>query len=237
MTTKPSRARNPPEICWIKFGIVGGLSASVLYPVLLFAPLPLAATAAAAGLLGPAIGIGSLGLRQLIWLHGPSVTATLGAITNFVAGALFTAMALIQLAVRHSGPFSGERPELVGVWLGLDVAWDVYIGLGTLFFACSMLGHPRFRWPFALPAFILGFLVLVLNLSTFPTPPAEAGLIDVGPLVGLWYLAATVQAGRSIGWAQGTIAAARLTKPSRDLFACLARPFPLPLFAVEERRI
>lgn len=34
----------PKEIRWIQFGIVGGLGASVFYPVLLFAPLPLAAT-------------------------------------------------------------------------------------------------------------------------------------------------------------------------------------------------
>jgi hypothetical protein len=35
----------------------------------------------------------------------------------------------------------------------------------------------------------LAAAVLALNLSTFPTPPAEAGLVDVGPAIGLWYLA------------------------------------------------
>ena len=34
------------EIRWIHVGVVGGLCASILYPVLLFAPLPLAVTAA-----------------------------------------------------------------------------------------------------------------------------------------------------------------------------------------------
>jgi hypothetical protein len=162
----------------------------------------LAATATAAAFLGPAIGIGSLGLRQLIRLHAPSVTATLGAVTNVVAGTLFTAMALVQLAVRYAVPDLTPPQHLVGVWLGLDVAWDVYIGLGTICFAWSMLSHPRFRWPFALPGFVLGFLALVLNLHAFPTPPAEAGSVDVGPFVGLWYLATSVQAWRSIGWAR-----------------------------------
>ena len=192
----------PNEIRWIQFGIVGGLGASVFYPVLLFAPLPLAATATVAAFLGPAIGIGSLGLRQLIVLEGRSASATLGAYSNVAAGALFTAMVLVQLAVRHTVSEVAAPPHLVGVWLGLDVAWDVYIGLGTLFFAWAMLGHPRFRWPFALPGFVLGFLVIVLNLLTFPTPPAEAGSIDVGPFVGLWYLAATLQSWRSLGWAR-----------------------------------
>ena len=192
----------PTEIRWIRFGIVGGLCASIFYPVLLFAPLPLVATAAVAAFLGPAIGIGSLGLRQLILLHGQSVPATLGAITNFAAGALFTAMVLVQLAVRYTVSEVAAPPHLVGVWLGLDVAWDVYIGLGTLFFAWAMLGHPRFRWPFALPGFAFGCLVIVLNLLTFPTPPAEAGSVDVGPFLGLWYLLATLQSWRSLGWAR-----------------------------------
>jgi hypothetical protein len=197
---------NPPDIRWIQTGVVAGLCASALYPILLFTSLPPAAVSTAAAFLGPAIGIGSLGLYRLIRLHGRSVAATLGAVTNFMAGALFTTMALIQLAVRHSVPDSTPGHHLAGVWLGLDVAWDVYIGLGTIFFAVSMLGHPRFRWPFALSGFVLGFLVLVFNLRTFPTPPAEAGSVDVGPFVGLWYLAVTLRAGFSIGWARTQLA-------------------------------
>lgn len=190
------------EIRWIKTGVVAGLCASVLYPALLFAPLPLAATAAVAALLGPAIGIGSLGLRRVLTLHSESVAAELGAINNFLAGGLFTAMALVQLAVRHRASDSSGSLELVGVWLGLDVGWDMYIGLGTICFAWATLRHPRFGWLFAVPGLAVGLLVVVLNLLTFPTPPAEAGLVDVGPLVGLWYLGTTVQAWRSLDWAR-----------------------------------
>jgi hypothetical protein len=188
------------EIRWIKAGIVGGLCASALYPSLLFAPLSMRATAALAAFLGPAIGIGSLGLYQLMRLHARSVSAALGAIHNVIAGGLFTAMALVQLAVKSHTPASTE--EIIGVWLGLDVAWDMYIGLGTIFFAGAMLSHPRFRWPFAVSGLTLGLLVIVLNLLPFPMPPADVGSIDVGPFVGLWYLAATIQAWRSLTWAR-----------------------------------
>jgi hypothetical protein len=109
-------------------------------------------------------------------------------------------MALVQLAVRHRA--SDSVGNLVGVWLGLDVAWDVYIGLGTLFFAYAMFPHPRFRWPFAVPGLTLGLLVIVLNLAAFPEPPAIVGSFDVGPFVGLWYLATTFQALLSLGWAK-----------------------------------
>jgi hypothetical protein len=187
------------EIRWIKAGILGGLCASIFYPVLLFAPLPLPITAAVGAFLGPAIGVGSLGLYHVLKLHAPTVTGALGAVNNVIAGAVFAAMALVQLAVRARAPEAAG--DLVGVWLGLDVAWDIYIGLGTLAFGWSMRHHPRFGWPFAAPGLVVGLLVIVLNLIPFPVPPAEAGSFDVGPFVGLWYLAATVQAWRSLPWA------------------------------------
>jgi len=194
---------DPVEIRWIKIGIGAGVCASALYPALLFAPLPLRATAALGAFLGPAIGIGSLGLYRVLQMHARSVSSALGAIHNVFAGALFTAMVLVQLAVRQN---ASPRPEgIVGVWLGLDVAWDIYIGLGTIFFGYAMLHHPRFRWPFAVSGFALGLLVIVLNLLPFPLPPAEAGSVDVGPLVGLWYLAATIQAWRSLTWARQSL--------------------------------
>ncbi len=188
------------EIRWIQVGIAGGLCASVLYPLVIFAPLPLPAVAVCAALLGPAIGAGSLGLRQLIRVSGSSVRATLAAVSNVIAGALFTIMAMVQLAVRHSAEM--VDPPMIGVWLGVDVAWDAYIGLGTLLFASAMQEHPRFRWPFALSGLILGAALLVLNFWHFPVPPAQAGSVDVGPFVGLWYLAATIQSWRSLGWAR-----------------------------------
>ena len=33
-----------------------------------------------------------------------------------------------------------------------------------------------------------GLLLLALNLYTFPTAPHYAGLVDLGPLVAVWYL-------------------------------------------------
>ena len=188
------------EIRWIRAGIVGGVCASILYPVVLFSQFPLPVTAALASLLGPAIGVGSLGLHRLIRLHAHSLSALLGAVSNTIAGALFTAMVLVQLAVRARTP--EIAPDLVGVWLGLDVAWDIYLGLGTLAFGWAMTRHPRFGWPFSTAGMSLGLLVIVLNLVPFPAPPADAGLFDIGPVVGLWYLASTIQAWRSLSWAR-----------------------------------
>jgi len=57
--------------------------------------------------------------------------------------------------------------------------------LGTVFFSVAMLRHPRLGRAFGIPWFVIGVVLLVLNFSTFPTPPTEAGSVDLGPLVGL----------------------------------------------------
>jgi hypothetical protein len=194
--------RDHPEIRLIVTGIIAGLCASIIYPLILFVPFSLPVVAAMASFLGPAIGIGSLGLRQLIRLHGESAAATLGAVHNLLAGALFTAMALVQLAVKDVAASSSKVIELQGIWWGLDVAWDIYIGLGTIFFGCAMFRHPRFGMIFAGSGVALGVAEILLNVYTFPAPPAASGLFDIGPFVGLWYLAATIQAWRSLGWAR-----------------------------------
>lgn len=200
--------QDPIEIRWIKTGIVAGILASILYPALLVLPGPSVSVTAAAGFLGLSIGIGSLGLMKLITLAGPSVSATIGAVANFTAGALFTGMALVQLAVKQVGIENSLalQRDLEGVWLGLDVAWDVYIGVGTVFLAWAVSSHPRFRWVYAAPGLLLGAGLLILNLAAFPQPPASMGWIDLGPFVGLWYLAATLRSWRSLPWARDQVA-------------------------------
>jgi hypothetical protein len=80
------------------------------------------------------------------------------------------------------------------VELGLDLSWDVFLVAGTILFSCAMLADARFGRRFALPGIALAAGLYVLNFATFPTPPASEGLVDLGPLVGLWYAAVSVQA-------------------------------------------
>lgn len=110
----------------------------------------------------------------------------LAAVANCVATGELVAMILVQLAVKATAP----HPErtLVAVWLGLDVAWDFFVGAGTVLFGLALWRHPRFRPLLAGGGVLAGLCLLVLNIATFPIPPAEAGLFDVGPFVGLWYV-------------------------------------------------
>jgi hypothetical protein len=194
-------------LLWIRLGLLCGFFTCLAYPLAVFAPLPHGVALVLAALLGPALGIACMGLARLLDLAGPHVGSRLGAVLNTVAGALLTAMMLVQIAARRHVPPPEVPPGTVAVWLGLDVAWDVYIGLGTLAFAWAMARHPRFGAGFALPGALIALGLLALNLATFPAPPADAGLVDLGPLVGLWYLAVTVRIAQSLGWARGRLAA------------------------------
>ena len=190
----------------IRLGIAAGLASCLVYPAMIFLHLPYAGIVVLAAVLGPLLGVAGLGLGKLLRIPRRSVSAKMAAVFTFTGGALMTAMLLVQLAVKVRAGSSGASSELIGVWLGLDVALDVYLGLGTGLFALAMLRHPRFGPWLGIPGLPIAAGLLVLNLYTFPTPPADAGLVDLGPLVGLWFLAAAVQAWRSLRWAETTLA-------------------------------
>ncbi len=196
--------RDPRDLVlrWIRVGAVSGVATCVVYPSLIFIPLPDRVGAALAAAWGPLLGIASLGLCKLLQIDRRSMSAQLGAVFNIAAGALVTSMLLVQIATGMR--VGGEKTprDLVTVWLGLDVAWDVYVGLGTALFAWAMLRHRRFGKWFGIPGLVVAAVLLALNLYTFPQPPGEAGLFDAGPVVGIWYLAVSIQAWRSLGWAR-----------------------------------
>lgn len=168
--------------------LTAGFGACIAYPVGAFAPLPIPIRLTLLTFFGPLLGLGCYGLYRLISLTRRSACAGIGVAANAIAGALFTSMMLVQLSAGHRG----EDARALAVWLGLDVAFDVYMGLGTIFLALAVMRHESFGLSFGLTGLTIGSVLIVLNLATFPTPPAAAGLFDVGPIVGTWYLAITI---------------------------------------------
>ena len=183
---------------WIQLGIISGLLVSFIYPALIFIPLPELVQTFLIMLFGPLLALSSAGLYHFIILDKKSVSVTAALVSNIIAGVLITTMLLVQVAIRSSRP-AELNEDISWIWksinqvhLGLDVAWDVYIFFGTLFFAISAFSHPKLGKIISVTGIIISILLIVLNAVSFPVPPADAGLIDVGPLVGLWYLAVTI---------------------------------------------
>jgi hypothetical protein len=187
----------------VRLGIAAGFVACAAYPLIVFVPLPMRAAAAIAACFGPALAVACFGMKALLDVERPTVSSAMGLLMNVLAGALFAAMALVQIAIGDLVKDGKVIQTMEGIWLGLDKAFDAYIGLGTVFFAVAMWAHPRFgRW-FAVSGLVIGAGLIVVNFIPFPLPPANAGLFDPGPVIGVWYLAVTIQMARSVGWVKG----------------------------------
>jgi hypothetical protein len=56
----------------------------------------------------------------------PMVSNAVGLLLNSLGGVLFSAMALVQLAVGSLRGGEKVSASLNGIWLGMDKAWDAY---------------------------------------------------------------------------------------------------------------
>jgi hypothetical protein len=186
----------------LRFAVVAGFIACLAYPLTAFVPLPMRMTAAVAACFGPVLAVACFGLKGLLDLEKPTPSSALGMLLNALGGALFVAMVLVQIALGHLVTDRKVLLPLNGIWLGLDKAFDVYIGLGTIFFALAMWRHPRFGRVFAVTGLVIGAGFIFLNFDAFPSNPANVGFFDPGPVIGLWYLAVTIQMSRSMRWAK-----------------------------------
>jgi len=191
---------------WIKLGIICGLVVSIIYPALIFIPLPEVVQTFLVMLFGPFLTLSSAGLYHFIILYKKSLAVTAAVVSNIIAGVLITTMLLVQIAIRSSQPpVIDETSKWIWesinrVHLGLDVAWDVYIFFGTLLFAVSMFNHPKLGKTVSLIGIIISLLLIIVNAISFPVPPADAGLFDAGPLVGLWYFVVTLLMAFNLKW-------------------------------------
>ncbi len=121
----------------------------------------------------------------------------------FIFAALgFTTLGIMisaQLSVTYGmqelvSELEGRSEETVGlvrrtarlIDMGIDVAWDLLIGTSLILLAFALRPHPSFGLKWGVPSGILGILLITLNLLTFPWPPGDRNLIDIGPFIGVF---------------------------------------------------
>ena len=194
------------QASWTRIGIAAGFLACFTYPLMVYVPLPRIAQLIVGASFGPALAVASIALAHILQARRRAPSAELAGICNSLAGALVTAMIIVQLAIHHStAPAADEqltqllRRRIWDVVLGLDVAFDVFIGLATLLFALNMMRDPRFGrvigWA---GAFISVVLLLGSNFYFFPDPPRQHGFPEIGLFLGTWYLAVVLLVVRSV---------------------------------------
>jgi hypothetical protein len=210
------------RITWTKVGIVAGFLACTIYPLLIAVAMPVILTVALAAAFGPLLSVACLGLYHFIAAYRKTASLQIATVFLVVAGAVVNTMLVVQMTLREFwradlvGAADAESERLLDaaylaadkVQLGLDVSWDVYVSVGTVLLALNMIRHPRFGRVVGSVGILIGAALLAFNLATFPAPPAEAGSIDLGPLLGLWYLVVTIMLARSVGWLKDQLSSA-----------------------------
>ena len=201
---------------WVQVGVIAGLIASVDYPVMIVTAghVPRILTLILGAAFGPSLAIAGVGLYFFLKAEQETVAAQIGVLANVVAGAFVTGMVIVQLAIQfpqldyiaRSGADPSVQTIIRWTWyvvLGLDVSFDIFLGIGTFCFALLMLKHPRYGRAFGITGFLIVVpLLLGLKFYTFPYPPKDVGFTiwDPGPWTDLWYLAVTIQLWRSLKW-------------------------------------
>lgn len=150
------------------------------------------------------------GLHRLLSSEKFSIASKVAAIFGYIAFGLVVTMLIVQGAVmarmgsRFVAASASDQQMVVTLYrglrsidLGMDLAWDVFGCISFLLFGMLMIRNRHFGPIFGLAGIIITGLLLILNVATAPTPPGSAGLVDLGPLTGLWFLAVSIQMLRS----------------------------------------
>jgi hypothetical protein len=140
-------------------------------------------------------------IRGVIGSERESLWNSLAFVFACVAFATVASMISIQLAVRTGAAEFAAEPgadaALLGsirrvarmVDLGMDVAWDFFIGATLFFLGVALSGDSRFGRAWGVLTSGFGLALVVLNSITFPWPPDTRGLFDLGPFIGLFLIA------------------------------------------------
>ena len=198
---------------WVRYGMIALIGGDLGY-FLAAAPLglPFPVVLLFGFAFGPLLSLAFVGLYYFFSLPRKSVAIQASVIFGVIAGTVVNMMLVVQSAVRLTIP-SEARAGLGLAWdglnmvqLALDVSWDIYLSAATMLLGIAMVAHPRFGNIWGGLTIAIGAALLVLNLVTFPIPPAAAGSIDLGPVTGIWYLVIAIRVLTSLKWVDQRIA-------------------------------
>jgi hypothetical protein len=184
-----------------KVGAISGLLSILFYfgaAVLLFIPETIGRLM---GFTFPLLWIiGFMGLYSFLKRENHTPTLEIAYLFGIIGAALACTFIVVQQAnfIWHDlAMVSAETEEAKKlmkaafkganrVQAGMDVAFDIFITISWFLFGINIAKHQTSRKIIGWVTCLLSAGLLTLNMITFPTAPAEAGLIDLGPFLGLW---------------------------------------------------
>ncbi len=189
---------------WVKSGAVCGILSMLFYFLAVAVPMPDVLAVVLIAHFGIFLAVGFIGLYTFLKITaGESVVISLMKLSGMVAGVVVTLMVLVQQAlfftydkfVRQKNASeivqlkqSQTMSLLNTVHLGLDIGWDLFISWAGILLGLAMFCNRLYAKMVAGSVVCLNVMLLAFNLYTFPTPPGDAGLVDLGPFVAVSYI-------------------------------------------------
>ncbi len=182
---------------WTKIGIACGFVACFVYPIMVLVSLPRIPQLILGASFGPALAVASVALAHVLHARRRSPSLELAAIFNSLAGALVTAMIVVQLAINYStAPLADEQlSDALRLRYGMlssDLTSRLTCSSASprCLFAVNMMRDPRFGKIVGWAGVVVSVVPLLgANIYYFPDPPYTHGFPHVGIFTGLWYLA------------------------------------------------
>lgn len=178
----------------VKAGAFSGVLSISSYLLIAFLDLPIALVFFLA-MLFPLLGIVfiyalSQYIKSLHSSHANNLAQIFGIIGFAILAAFLSAqIAVNELSAQQAPSFTPAmlqdlKSAIRLVDMGMDVAWDVFIGAYLILFLVSTWTIASLKyWGVVLG--LLGLGLILLNVYTFPQPPGESGLVDLGPFIAL----------------------------------------------------
>jgi hypothetical protein len=146
--------------------------------------------------------ISFMGLYSYLKREYHTASLEIAYVFGIIGGAIVCSLIVIQLAnyMWHQESMATASTEEAKALLkasfrganrvqaGLDIVFDVFITISWFLFGINIAKNSSFNKILGWTGCLLAIALLTLNLYTFPTAPAESGLFDLGPFLGLWAL-------------------------------------------------
>jgi hypothetical protein len=178
-----------------------GISATGVFLAKTFIPMPSFPHLLLCMSFGPLVIAGTPGMARFLKRARPSMLVDAGALFAIIAAAFHLSMVCVQatnliilrerIAAADEAAKAALRQILGGVFtvqLGLCFCWDLLIALATLLFCAVLWKRGAGAALLASGGTLIAVVFLSMKLLKFPIPPAEAGLFDLGPGLGAWYM-------------------------------------------------
>jgi hypothetical protein len=187
---------------WAVVSIVtGGLGILCYFGSVVFKPFPWTMGRLLFFFIGPLSAASALCFYKALEARAPRIPLLLGCAFTAISGAIVVVMAVVQdmqftyfsQQIRATSDVAVQQSLERILWgvnvvqSGLDVAWDIFLSLGTALIGLSLFTHPCFGRLLGGLGVAAALSALTLNLVSYPIAPAESGLVDLGPAVGAWY--------------------------------------------------